>query len=172
MTSNQWIAVGVVGLAAAAVGVYYLGDFDYTPCADMKCPVIVKATVTPASGSTPAKCNVDAVSPYKLKVKLKDARIIWKFDQATPNFQFCKGSTVGSVGDGAVLKSPDPYTQFYDRCRGNAEDCDLLNQPDCAQRYEMKTKKSYPGPYEYEIVFRDLNDKAIECKIDPFIKNG
>ena len=166
MTTNQKIAAAVVGLAVVGVAVYYYSDFDYTPCDDMKCPVIVKATV--AAG----KCTVNEVSPYKLKVKKRDAKIIWKFDQTTPNFQFCKSSTVGAVGDGAVLKSPDPYTQFYDRCRGNAEDCDLLNQPDCAQRYEMKAKGTVERRYEYAIVFRDLADPKIECMVDPFIRNG
>jgi hypothetical protein len=165
MTGRQILAASAVVALAVAVGFGFIKASGYKTCSTAKCDVVVTATVT---GDI---CTVTKVEPEKLKVTMKNAKIIWKFDASTPDFQFCKSGNPFEIGDGAILKSPDPYTQFFDRCRDDKDDCDTLQQLDCSSKYQMRFKGSVGNEYGYDIVFRGKSNKNAVCVYDPFIKN-
>ncbi|HVJ72753.1 MAG TPA: hypothetical protein VNB03_01850 [Casimicrobiaceae bacterium] len=168
MNAKEWTAVSVAAMAGAAIGAYYvygtLDDTIWQPCSTAKCSVYISAKTE--SG----KCTVTNVSPHRLRATEKGAILVWKFEDTTSGYRFCKRAD-GS-DDGPVLKETDPYNQFEEKCRTSQGDDSCVATDDCTTKYRMKSKGTTIKKYEYKIYFHDTANGNAECIIDPWVRNG
>lgn len=125
--------------------------------------------------------NEIALDPPEIEFKKAGAvrnpvRIVFKINQDNGQYGFCR-----TLGDGMFLKTKDhakhgQFVRMYSTDDDGVDDAAPEDET-CGKRFRVKFKNRANSvakedtPYEYVLVFRDLNSN-LSCRKDPWIKNG